>query len=172
MIIAILLLAIDLLLTLYFINRYPHQISEGNLLISIWQGYLVIPANLIYLFMVWFAATKIDSYQTIVFDVDHPYSYFISLLKSKSSRYILIHACFTYIMASFVSRGVAIIDWIVFAIYKEQFFQTGYQILRASLPFGRYDVIVTWVAIIILIPLWFILEYQKSKNQNMKQKDA
>jgi hypothetical protein len=168
---AILLLVIDLTLTLYYTSRYQHLIDEGNLLISIWQGYLVIPANLIYLLMVWFAATKVDSYQTLMIEARHPYHYFTSLFKSKSSQFILINACYTYIMASFVSRGVAIMDWVVFAVYKENFFQTGYAVLRASFPLGRYDLVATWTAIILLIPLWFILEYQKSKKLSLK-KDA
>lgn len=169
--IAILLFIIDLTLTLYYTSRYQHLIDEGNLLISIWQGYLVIPANLIYLMMVWFAATQVDSYETVVIKARHPYQYFASLFKSKSSQFILINACYTYIIASFVSRGVAIIDWVVFAVYKEKFFQTGYAVFRSSLPLGRYDLVVTWTAIILLIPLWFILEYQKSKKLSLK-KDA
>jgi len=164
--IAFMLMITDLSLTLYYFSAYDHIISEGNPLISTQYGYLVIPINLVYLISVFIASKFYLEHKTENLDANHTFEYIKHLFHGHSSKFILVIACFGYIVSTFVSRFTVILDWIVFGIYKENFNDTFYAIFRETLPFGRYDILSGLIAFFVAIPLWFFLEYNKSKEKN------
>lgn len=98
-------------------------------------------------------------------------NYIKRLYTSNHSSFIIVGMCFTFIVASIVSRSTAILDWVVFGIYKENFFNTQYAIIRSTMPMERYDVVTGIIAGLVAIPLWFHIEYLKSKKV-LQQKNS
>lgn len=163
--VAILLFAMDMILTIYYIQNYYHLVGEGNPLASTEYGYLILPVNAIYLILIIIAAIVMGRYKTIVLESKSVLDYIKNLYLSKHNNFIFVNGCFTLIVASFVSRATAIFDWFVFGFYKEEFFQSRYAIIRSLMPLGRYDVITGIITAVIAIPLWFYMEYIKSSLQ-------
>lgn len=152
----------DFGLTVYFLNHYGYIVSEGNIFVS--NGYLLLVINGVQLLSIFIAAFIIGKYKTVPIASKSVFGYLKELYLRGSLFFIIIIGCFSFIMASFASRGTAIFDWIIFGIYKEDFFQTNYSIIKLSMPLERYDVIVGLITVFLSIPLWFILEYKKSKK--------
>lgn len=166
--VAILLFAMDMILTIYYIKNYYHLVGEGNPLASTEYGYLILPVNALYFVFITIAAIVYGRYKTIVLESKNVLEYTKNIYLSQHSGFIFVNGCFTLIVASFVSRTTAIVDWLVFGFYKETFFQSEYAIIRSLMPLGRYDVIAGVITAIIAIPLWFYVEFKKSSYQLKK----
>ncbi|WP_264229565.1 hypothetical protein [Acholeplasma laidlawii] len=163
--IAFILLILDLGLTLYFLYNYDGVVSEGNQIVySSKYGYLVFVINFVYLVMVFVASVLNSRYQTVIINASSTMNYTKRLYTSDNYSFILANVCFTFIVATFVSRMTAIFDWIVFGFHRENFFNSTYAIIRSTMPMERYDIITGAIAALIAIPLWFHLEYLKSKK--------
>lgn len=169
--IAVILFLVDFGLTFYFVNAYENLVYEGNLLTRSEYGYLSLIVNLIYLIIIILLSIAISKYQTVAIDSKNAFVYTIKLYKSDAFKFMFISLAYAYVIATFVSRFSAIVDWIVFGIYKSNFITTGYAIFRSILPFGRYDVIIGLIVFLIMLPLWFYLEYRKSQQILKAQKD-
>lgn len=124
----------------------------------------VFGLNFLYLFAVYFAAKLYCKYETVVLDANNTFGYIKKIYKSDNTIFILVNASFTFITTTFISRLVAIIDWIIFGIYKGRYFKTNYAILRSMMPFERFDIVVGVLVALISVPLWFYIEHQKSKK--------
>jgi hypothetical protein len=162
LLIAIVLFLVDFGLTWYFLN-YSSYAEEGNPLFLIDGGYLSLIINFIYVSIVFIIGYIIEKYQTIVLEAKNGFDYFIKLYKTDRTDYIIISFLTAFIFATFASRTTVIIDWVIYGIYQSDFFSTKYAIMRDQMPLGRYDVVVTFISLLLFVPLWFKLEYKKSK---------
>lgn len=163
--IAFILLILDFGLTLYFVHNYYPLVSEGNQVMNNSQyGFFVFIINFVYLLMVFVASAIYNKHQTVIINASSTMNYTKRLYTSDNYSFILANVCFTFIVATFVSRMTAIFDWIVFGFYRENFFNSTYAIIRSTMPMERYDIITGAIAALIAIPLWFHLEYLKSKK--------
>jgi|SRR5690554_1577062 len=165
--IAVILLIMDFGLTLYFVHNYYPLVTEGNQVMNNSQyGFFVFIINFVYLLMVFAASIFYNKHQTVIIKASSTINYIKRLYTGDNYTFILANLCFTFIVASFVSRMTAIFDWIVFGFYRENFFNSTYAIIRSTMPMERYDIITGAIAAFIAIPLWFHLEYLKSKKLN------
>jgi len=163
LLIAISLFLVDFGLTWYFLN-YTAYAEEGNPLFAIDGGYLSLIINLIYVVTVFIIGYKIEKYQTIIIEANSSFDYFKKLYKTNHYDFIIISVLTSFIYSSFVSRLVAIIEWIVYGIYQSDFYDTKYAIIKAKMPFGRYDILFIFIAFFIFIFIWFKSEYNKSNK--------
>jgi hypothetical protein len=164
LLIALLLLIIDLFLTFYYSVNYYLIVGEGNPIATSEYGYLIIFINLAYLISIFFSARYYTNYKTEYIQSKNVVDYVKKLYHGHTSMFIFVNTCFAYIISTFISRTTVILDWIIFAIYKEDFINTSYSMIRNMLPFERYDVYTGFIAFLIAIPLWFKLEYNKTKK--------
>lgn len=161
-----LLLVLDLGLTVYYVRNYSNIVSEGNIIASNNQyGYLVFVLNFIYLIFVYVASVIYVKYKTIITKSNSTFGYIKKLYTSDHNSFIFANLSFTFLVASFISRYTAIIDWIVFGFYKEKYFSSKYAIIKSSMIMGRYDVVTGIIAALVAIPLWFHLEHLKSEKE-------
>lgn len=162
-IIALILFLLDFVLTLYYVNSsaYAH---EGNPLIYINNGYIILGINLVYLIVLFIFSKIVEKYKTVVLKAKNSFDYVRKLYKSDHYRFIFVSLAFAFVYASIVSRIIVVIDWIVFGIYDYDFPYTIYSKLRDLMPFGRYDIIFGILSFFILIPIWYRMEYKKSKT--------
>ncbi len=170
--IGFILLLLDLGLTIYFISNYGHIVDEGNRLANNSDfGYLVFALNFVYLIAIYFGARFISKYKTQVLPADNTLKYIKKIYSSDNYSFILVNLSFTFIVATFASRITVIIEWMLFGILKENFFNTDYAMIRSLMPFERFDVVVLFLAMIVAVPLWFYLEHVKSKKSLMELKE-
>lgn len=162
--IAFILLLIDFLMTAICTIEYGHLVDEGNPLFRSAHASWILPLNIIYLISIVITAMGYGRYDTIVCEAETAFAYVKQLYRVESSQFIIAVSCFAYIFSTFVSRGIVILDWVVFAICKDAFFQTGYAIFREQMPFGRYDIFTGLISLFVAIPLWFVIECRKSKK--------
>lgn len=159
------LLIIDLGLTTYYLYHYYGVVAEGNLLFyNSDYGYLVFVLNFFYLIKIYITSSIYTRYQTVVIESEGTFDYIKQIYKSEHSKFILVNFSFTFIISTFISRLTAIVDWVIFEFYKVRYFDTLYAKIRSVMPMERYDVITGINAGCIAIPLWFYLEYLKSKK--------
>jgi|GEM_PF-2245809 len=163
LLIAILLFLFDFGLTWYYLN-YSSFAEEGNPLFIIDGGYLSLIINLIYVVVVFIIGYRIEKYQTITLKANNSFDYLIKLYKTDRTDFINISILTAFIFATFAARTTAIIDWIIYGIYQSGFYSTKYAMIRAEMPLGRYDVVVIFISLFLFVPLWFRLEYKKSKE--------
>ena len=159
------LLVLDLILTLYFINNYNHLVSEGNPLVLVDNGIWVIVVNLVYLVIIIFLVRALDKYETIYLKSNSVFDYIKKLYKSDHYKFILISVIFSFVYATIISRLIVVIDWLIFGIYKSNFFHTTYYLVRKQMPLYRYDILLGLCSFFVCIPLWYILEYRKVKEK-------
>ena len=160
---ALVLFILDFLLTTYYLSFYSSLVGEGNPLIHIGRGNGVLVANFIYLLFIVILSIYISRYKTVYLEAKNVFEYAIKLYKSDHHKFIFVNIASSFIYASLISRVIVIIDWVMFGIHTNEFFNTYYFYLRNQMPFARFDVIVGFSAFIILIPLWYIYEYRKVK---------
>ncbi len=163
LLIAISLFLVDFGLTWYFLN-YTAYAEEGNPLFLIDGGYLSLLVNLLYVGIVFIIGYNVEKYQTIIIEANSCFDYFKKLYKTNRSDFIMISVLISFIYSTFASRLVAIIDWIVYGIYQSGFYETKYAIIKSKMPFGRYDILVIFIAFFIFIFIWFKSEYNKSNK--------
>ncbi len=162
--IAFVLLLMDLFLTIRYLGMYGHLVDEGNPLAYSAYAIWMIPINILYLISIVIAARCYRAYDTVETNATTVFGYVKALYQADSNRFILVASCYAYMLSTFVSRGSAILDWLVFAYYKETFFVTGYAMIRDSLPFGRYDILMGLITVFMAFPLWFWSQYRQSKS--------
>lgn len=160
---AFILFILDFLLTLYFLWNYDHLVDEGNPLIYIDNGIWVLILNACYFIIIIILAKVLDKYKTVYTDVVSLRSYIKYLFSSEHYKFIFISIIYAFVNASLVSRLIVVIDWLVFGIFKNDFFNTTYYYLRNLMPFGRFDITIGILAFFLFILLWYILEYKKVK---------
>lgn len=162
---AILLFALDFGVTWYLINFGPGGLDEGNPLFEIDGGYLALVVNFLYLWLV-FGLEKLvfNKYKTIVLDASNSIEYTKKIYKSDRTDFVVVSIVFAFVLSTFSSRMMAIIDWVVYGFYKGEFRNTKYAILRSKMPFGRYDSLVAILSLIVFYVLWFHLEYRRSQK--------
>ncbi len=164
-IIGFVLLLLDLGLTVYYVRNYPDIVGEGNMVANNNQyGYLVFVLNFLYLIFVFIASLIYARYKTIITEATGTFSYIKKMYTSNHNSFIIVNFSFTFIVSTFVSRLTSILDWIIFGFYKENFFSSTYAIIRSTMIMGRYDIVVGLIAGLVAIPLWFRLEFLKSKK--------
>lgn len=162
--IALVLLVLDIGLTIYFLN-FSETAVEGNPLFQIDGGYLALVVNFMYILTVFLLELLVlNKYETIVLEVNSFNSYVKKLIKNDNFSYILASFSFAYIISTITSRLMAIIDWIIFGIYGNDFYQLAYTNLRKKMPLGRYDVVVAVIVFVVSLVVWYRLEYLKSKK--------
>lgn len=157
------LFILDFVLTIYYLNNSNHA-NEGNPLININDGYLVLAINLIYFLFIIFLAIIIGKYKNVKIMSKNTFDYIKKLYRSDHFVFIFISLAFSFVYASIVSRLIVILDWIIFGIYESGFYSTIYSQIRGLMPLGRYDVIFGFLSFMIFIPIWYKLEYKKSKS--------
>ena len=147
---ALVLFILDFLLTTYYLSFYSSLVGEGNPLIHIGRGYGVLITNFIYLLFIVILSIYISRYKTVYLEAKNVFEYAIKLYKSDHHKFIFVNIASSFIYASLISRVIVIIDWVMFGIYTNKFFNTYYFYLRNQMPFARFDVIVGFSAFIIL----------------------
>lgn len=162
--IAILLFILDFGLTWYFI-RYGSADLEGNPLFHIDGGFIALILNFIYIITILLLESLvIRKYETIVVEANNGYNYFKNILKSEKWNFMIVSLIFSFIISTFASRLTAIIDWIIYGIYRGNYHKTTYAIIRDKMPLNRYDIIVVPLAFILSFIIWYKIEYKKSKE--------
>ncbi|MCK9235352.1 MAG: hypothetical protein WC225_04905 [Acholeplasmataceae bacterium] len=163
--IAIFLFALDFGVTWYLINFGPGGLDEGNPLFEIDGGYLALVVNFLYLSLV-FGLEKLvfNKYQTVVLDASGSFEYTKKIFKSDKTDFVVVSIVFAFVLSTFLSRAMAIIDWVVYGFYKGEFHKTKYAILRSKMPFGRYDSLIAVISLIVFYVLWFHIEYRRSQK--------
>lgn len=158
---AIIFFLLDFGLTWYYLN-YSSDASEGNPLFSIDDGYLVLVINFIYLILI-FIIEKfiINKYETINIHSKNSFDYFKNLYKSDKNNFIVNSFVFALVISTLSSRLMAIIDWIVYGVYKSRFKQTKYAIIREKMLLQRFDPVVGLIMFVVTFILWYKLEYNK-----------
>jgi hypothetical protein len=159
---SITLFLLDIILTIYYTINYHKIIFEGNPLVYYRYGYYVFILNIIYLLIIFFLSKSLIKHQTIVYQSKNTLNYIKNLYYGHHINFIFIHASFVFIYSTLIARSVVIIDWIMFGIYKENFINSWYNIIRDKMPFQRYDVLVLFICAFILTFTWYHLEYKKS----------
>ena len=163
-IIAISFFVLDLGLTWYFLN-YSDYADEGNPLFDIDGGYLALVLNLLYLITIFMLERfVVRKYETIIIESNNAIDYTKKLMNSDKYNFMITSFVFAFIISTLASRLVAIIDWIIFGIYKANFYQTKYVMLRSKMPLQRFDLVVTVIVFIVSLMLWYKLEHKKQKN--------
>jgi hypothetical protein len=162
--IGLLLLVLDLGLTAFFLNRYENLVSEGNIFFEYGNGLWALGLNGIHLIGIFACAYCYGTFKTIRTTSKNAFDYAKQLYLHENMKFILIIGCFTFIVASFVSRIAVIIDWLIFGIYTYDFYNTTYSMIKSAMPMERFDVIIAFITVFLSIPLWFRLEFRKSKK--------
>jgi hypothetical protein len=171
-ILAVILFILDLGLTAYFLNRYEHLVSEGNIFFEYGNGMWALVLNFFHLVAIFLTAYSYGKYKTLQISSTNGFDYAKKLYLHESVTFIYIIGCYAFIVASFVSRIAVIIDWILFGIYTFEFYNTTYSIIKSLMPMGRYDVVFAFVSVFVAIPLWFRLEYIKSKRSFISEAEV
>lgn len=162
--IALLLFTLDFGLTWFFIYNDSHHL-EGNPLFQIDGGYLALAINFLYLIVIFLIEKLIlNKYETIVIEASSGLDYYKKLYKTDRSNYIITSISFAFIFSTFASRISAIIDWVIFGIYRGNYPLTKYALIREKMPFHRYDVTIAFLSFFIFVILWYKIEYKKSKQ--------
>lgn len=161
LLIAISLFMIDFGLSWYFIN-FTSYAEEGNPLFLLNIGYISYIINFIYIIAVLMIGKTINHYQTIQIASKNSFDYIKKLFQSDRTDFIVLANITAFVYATFASRLTAILDWIIYGIYQDNFDKTQYAIVRSMLPFDRYDTLVIFVSFLIFLLLWFKVEHQKS----------
>ena len=65
-------------------------------------------------------------------------------------------------LGSFVSRGYAVFDWLMFTIFHQLFFDSLYFSIREIMPFQRFDIVMGFLSLTVVMPLFFKLEFEAS----------
>lgn len=162
------LFLLDFVLTLYYLNNSGY-VGEGNPLINFANGYIILIINLVYFVIVIFLVKIVDKYKTVILESKGTFDYVKKLYKSDHFLFIFVCFAFSFVYSSIVSRSIVVIDWVIFGIFKNTFYDTTYSRLREIMPFGRYDIIFGVLSIFIFIPIWFKLEYKKSYKSIKKK---
>jgi len=145
--------------------KYSDIVGEANqLLYNKQTAYIVLILNILYLIAVFFAARLNNKYQTPLYKANNVLEYTKKLYQSNNFIFILVNASFTFIVTTFVSRLVTILEWVLFGIFKENFFNSNYSKIKALLPFNSFGLVFSFITIFISIPLWFYLEHLKSQK--------
>jgi len=152
---------LDFILTLYFLSNSSHA-DEGNPLINIYSGYIILAINLAYFIIVIFLSKIIEKYETVVLKSKGTFEYVKKIYLSNHFSFIFVSLAFAFVNASIVSRTIVVVDWIVFGIFENTFYSTSYSKLRTLMPFGRYDILLGVLSFLICIFIWFRLEHKKS----------
>ncbi len=163
LIIAISLFIVDFGLTFYFLN-YTSFAEEGNPLFQLDGGYISLIVNFIYIISVFIIGVIVENYQSINLEAHNTLDYINKLYKTDRTDFIVISLMTAFVYATFTSRLVAIMDWIVYGIYQTDFHITTYAIIRSAMPLGRYDISVALVSFVLYVLIWFKFEYRKSKK--------
>lgn len=163
LLIAILLFGIDFALTWHFLGVFTH-LDEGNPLFSVLGGQLSLVANFLYFVAVFVIGYHIQKYQTIIVEAKNSFHYAKELFKTDRYDFIIISFSSAFVYSTFLSRVMTIVDWLIYGIYELEFYTTKYAMLRSKLPFGRYDLVVTLLGFIIIVPLWYVFEFHKSQK--------
>lgn len=161
---AIVLFVLDLFLTLFNLYNYHYLVTEGNPLVYMDNGYLILIVNAFYFLVIVVLAIYIDSYNTVHIDSVGTFDYVKKLFHSDHYKFLFVSISFAFVYATLVSRLIVVIDWIVFGIYTNSFFQTLYSRLRDMMPLGRFDIVLGIIAFIIFLPIWYKFEYNKTKQ--------
>jgi len=162
------LFLLDFVLTLYYLNN-SITAGEGNPLINVDNGYIILVINLIYFIIVIFLAKIIDKYKTVILESKGTFDYVKKIYKSDNYIFIFVCFAFSFVYASIISRLIVVIDWAIFGIYENIFYSTTYSRLRDLMPFGRYDIFFGVLSFFIFIPIWYRLEYKKSNKSITKE---
>jgi len=167
---AIILFGLDFFLTMYYLQNYSHLVGEGNPLALGEYGYISLILNVVYLLLIFMFSFYLQRYQTFVVKANNMKQYIKKIYTSHNTQFIFSISCFVFIVGSFSSRIMVITDWVVFGLYKTTFYETLYANIRMNLPFQRYDIIVGILVGLLAIPLWFFIEYRKSKKTQLIEK--
>jgi len=159
---ALILFSLDFLLTVIFLNTSDHA-NEGNPLVYVHDGFVVLGMNVAYFLSILVLAKWIQRYQSVAIKARGTFDYVKKLYLSDHSRFIYVCLAFSFIHATIVSRIIVIIDWIVVGFYPSTFHSTTYFMLRRQMPFERFDILAGFLAFFVFLVLWFHWEY---KNQD------
>lgn len=85
-------------------------------------------------------------------------------MNSDKNSFIATSFVYAFIISTLTSRLVAIIDWIIFGIYKSNFYHTKYAILRSKMPLKRFYPVVMILVFVISLMLWYKLEFKKQNK--------
>lgn len=165
--IAVLLFIIDIGLTAYFLI-YTSYAEEGNPLFYIDAGYLSLVVNLIYLVIVFVIGHTIEKYESISIEASNSFDYFKKLYKTDRTNFIYVSSLTAFVYATFASRVIAILDWVMYGVYQRSFYSTQYAMLREKMPLGRYDLVAAPFLFLFFIILWYKFEFIKSKKNKKK----
>ena len=158
---AFILFSLDFLLTAFFLNFSDHA-SEGNPLIHVHSGYLILAINFVYFVVIFFLAKWIERYQGIIVQAKGTFDYVKKLYLSEHYQFIFVCLAFSFIHATLVSRFIVVLDWIVFGFNDGSFHLTTYYSLRQQMPFERFDILAGFLSFFVFLCIWFRMEFQKS----------
>lgn len=97
-------------------------------------------------------------------DANNTFDYMKKLMHSDKYSFIFTSFVYAFIISTLASRFVAIIDWLIFGIYKSNFEQIHYAMLRSKMPLQRFDPIVTVFVFLIALIFWYKFEFKKTKR--------
>ena len=157
-----LLFILDIGLTIFHMGFSYHLVSEGNPLIHYQNGFYLLWANLVYFMLIIGSVLYLKFYKTIIIEAKNAKEYTKKLYQSNYVSFILACACFSFMLGSFVSRGYAVFDWLMFTIFHQLFFDSLYFNIRDIMPFQRFDIVMGFLSLTVVMPLFFKLEFEAS----------
>lgn len=166
--IACILFVLDFGLTVILWELNYHIVTEGNPLIHLENRFIIFYVNIGYIIMIGLLSLYLKHYKTIVIESKNAFLYMVALYKSDHYKFLIASSFFSIIIGSFISRSIAILDWVLFGLFHEAYFESFYYHLRDQMPFQRFDILVGILSFIIVWPLWFKFEHKKIKHLSKK----
>lgn len=153
----------------------PDLSLEGNFLVAGlgfgWEALLI--ANVaVFGFCVFTAYYSFVRYKTVVLKTKNIKEYISQMLYNRPDKFIWLFyktpknrkpfyaiLGFAFCYSMILGRMIAILEWTAISFKMDL---TGYCGFIRMFPFGRMDIVLILIALMILILLWFVSEYRKS----------
>lgn len=158
-----------------FINT-PDLALEGNPLVSVWNlgwGGLFVANLLVFVLVFTLAYYSLIRYKTIIAPVKNRREYLSQILYNRPDKFIWsfyklpkrwspFFAMLGYglIYMSIFNRAIIVSEWLCHNIHIPV-----YDDIRAIVPFGRMDILISIIFLFYLMIYWFNKEYKKSKTE-------
>ncbi len=161
-------------LTLY---NTPDLEYEGNPLVSRlglgWAGLII--SNLAFLALLFFICRfAFYKYQTFVADVPDMKAYISQMFYNRPDRFkwffyklpenrkpALAAFCFAIYFGILAGRVTVVSEWIAVTLGADM---DGYFNFCSAFLFGRFDIAVSVLVAIVMLFVWFVIEYKKSRK--------